>query len=500
MRSIFFLLSLLYLQSNLQAQITSDALLFSETRPTVNARSMALGNALGALGADMSTANLNPAGIAVYRKKVEFALSLGGLSNTTRTSFLDNYRKDRLNQFSFGNVGLVIASKTRARDNEWKSVNVGITFNRLADYTRNFTYQGLSTGSRIQSFAEGASGIAPDNLDPYEGWVAYNAYLMDTVGGYNYVPNGGISDNSYTNKYQNVRRTGGLNELGFTLGGNYNNKLYLAATLGVNFMNMNEDRLYQETSDSLDFQAMDFIENRNVKGTGINLKIGMIYRINKLLRMGLAIHTPTAYRLIDSYNSGLYARIAYDSLLRESNYAIEDQTPNVLQHDLVTPWVFMGSVGLVIPKRGFIGLDVEYTDYSWASFALLENERTAANNQFVNDLNNRVQNAYRGVLKARIGAEIALGLARIRLGYQFQTSPYQQSVEGVSDMRHDISAGLGLRWKHFYLDFAYVHTLTDFEYSPYNHSRVIQRVTGTSQTGHIMITMGVSIFRDHQNR
>ncbi|CAA6801924.1 MAG: Outer membrane protein transport protein (OMPP1/FadL/TodX) [uncultured Aureispira sp.] len=494
MKSIFILLALFFMHTQSKAQITSDALLFSENHQTVTARSMALGNALGALGGDMSTANLNPAGIAIYRR-MELGISLGGLFDNTKTDFLSNQTKDRLSQMTFGNIGLVIASPLRRSRTKWKAVNVGLTFNRIANYARNFTYQGASTGSRIQSFAENSAGISSENLDPYEGWLAYNAYLMDSVSG-GYTPNGGVSDSSYTNKYENIRRTGGVNELGFTVGGNYDNKLYIAATLGVDFMEMNEDHLYQETSDSLDFIALDFTENRNVKGTGINLKIGMIYRINKLVRIGLAVHTPTAYRLVDSYNSGLYGEIIYDSLLQATNYAMEDADPLVLQHDLVTPWVFMGSVGIVIPKRGFIGLDVEYSDYSWASFALLENERTVANNKFINDLNDRVVAGYKGVLKARIGAEMAFGLARLRLGYQFQTSPYEESIAGVTDMRHDISAGLGLRWKHFYLDFGYSHTLKDFEYSPYTSSSTIQRVTGASQTGHAMLSIGALIFRD----
>lgn len=494
MKSIFILLTLFFIYSESQAQITSDALLFSENHQTITARSMALGNALGALGGDMSTASLNPAGIAIYRR-MEIGLSVGALFDNTKTNFLGNQTKDRLSQFSFGNVGLVVAAPMRRSRTNWKAVNVGLTFNRIANYARNFTYQGASTGSRIQSFAENSAGYSTETLDPYEGWLAYNSYLMDSVAG-GYVANGGVSDSTYTNKYENVRRTGGVNELGLTIGGNYNNKLYIGATIGIDFMEMNEDHLYQESSDSLDFVALDFIENRNVKGTGINLKIGMIYRINKLVRVGLAIHTPTAYRLVDSYNTGLYGEIVYDSVLQQTNYPMEDAEPLVLQHDLVTPWVFMANVGIIIPKRGFIGLDVEYSDYSWASFALLDNERTAANNKFINDLNDRVQAGYRGVLKARLGAEIAFGLARVRLGYQFQTSPYEESIAGVTDMRHDISAGLGLRWKHFYLDFGYSHTLKDFEYSPYTSSTTFQRVTGASQTGHAMLSVGALIFRD----
>ena len=495
MRNVFFLFIILCFQQHLQAQMVSDGLLFSETQPTITARSLALGNSLGAMGGDMAAASLNPAGIAVYRR-MEIALSLGGLFNGTSTDFVGYGARDRISQFSFGHAGMVFAAKLRKKSTKWKTINVGITFNRLANYARNFTFQGISNGSRLQAFAANAYGSTVANLDPFEGWVAYNAYLIDSTGPASYIANGGVSDTTYTTKSQTVHRRGGVNELGFTLGANYNHKLYIAGTIGINFMSMTEDKSYQELADSMDLQAFDFNENRTIKGTGINFKIGIIYRISKIFRMGFAIHTPTAYRLVDSYNSGLYGRIVYDSLLRESNYPMVDQEPEVLQHDLATPWVFSGSFGAVIAKRGFINVDVEFTDYSWANFSLLDNERTPSNNQFINQFNRDVQGQYKGTLKARIGGEVAVGIARIRLGYQFQTSPYVHEVSGVTDFRHDISAGFGFRWKHFFLDFAYRHTLMDFAYTPYRHASLVQNVTGLSQTGHAMITVGASIFRD----
>ncbi len=494
MKNIFFLFLIFLLHESLQAQMRSDALLFSETHPTITARSMGLGNALGALGGDLSTASLNPAGMAVYRR-MEVALSMGAYFDNTSTDFVGYGYKDRTSKFSFGGFGLVLAAKMRNERNKWKSFNVGLTINRIANYARDFTFEGISTGSRIQSFAENANGYAIDELGSLEGYIAWQAYLIDSVAPYTYSPNGGVSDSTYTLKNQSVQRTGGVNELGLTIGANYNNKLYLAATIGVDFMTMKEDRNYTEIGDSMDFQTLSFTENRDIKGTGINLKIGMIYRINKMFRFGLAIHTPTAYRIVDSYNTGLSAQILYDSSLQTTNFPMENEYAEILQHNMATPWVFMGSLGIVIGKKGFIGLDVEYTDYSWASFSLLENDKTPGNTKFINDLNNDIGNLYQGVLKARIGGEIAIKMARIRLGYQFQTSPQTNAVEGVTDMRHDISAGFGIRWKHFFLDFAYVHTLSDFEYRPYNHSRLVQQVTGMSQTGHAMLTVGASIFR-----
>ena len=172
----------------------------------------------------------------------------------------------------------------------------------------------------------------------------------------------------------------------------------------------------------------------------------------------------------------------------------------MLQHDLATPWVFAGSFAAVFGRRGFIGLDVEYLDFSTASFSLLENDRTPQNNQFIDGVNDGIRDSYRGVFRARIGGEFALGLARIRLGYRFQSSPYAIAVDGVTDIRQDISAGLGFRWKHFYLDMAYNHTLSDFEYSPYATSMNLQRVIGNNNTGQIMVTLGIVLFRDQSEQ
>ncbi len=480
----------------LQAQDVSDALLFSETHPSITARAMGVGNALGALGGDLSTASLNPAGLAIYRR-AEFSFSLGSYGHATKTDFFGNAERFRQNRLAFGNAGLVIPTRIRDRNSEWKMINFGLTFNRLANFDGGLSYQGTTTGSRVQAIAEGAQGLSDPDSDPYLAGPAYQAYLIDALGNGNYIGNGGSADpDALVDKSQTVSRSGGINELGLTIGGNYNNKLYLAASLGVNFLNYRDERLYSEFTPDLNYISMDLEESRSIEGTGVNLKLGVIYRINKMFRVGATVHTPTAYRLTDSYNTGLDAAIIYNDTLRETFFSMQDQVPNVLQHNMATPWVFMLSGGAILGKRGFIGLDVEYLDFGTASFSLLEDERTSANNQFINGVNNAVEDSYQGVFRARIGGEVTLGIARLRAGYQFQSSPYEVAVDGISDFRHDISAGFGFRWKHFYVDAAYQHTLREFEFSPYATSVNFQRVENNVTNSQVMLTVGLVLFRD----
>lgn len=496
---LFFLFTALLSTSCLYAQTVSDALRFSETHPMINARSMGVGNALGALGADLSMASTNPAGLGVYRR-AEVGLSMGMFNAATTTDFLGNTTRDRFNRIQFGSIGLIIPTRIRRGGSDWKFVNFGMTFNRLANYGQNFLFQGISQGSRVSAFAERASGLNINQLDPYGEEMAYTAFLIDLDRQGNYVPNGGIDDNTVLYRSQTVSRTGGMNELGFSFSGNFKNKLYLGATVGIDFLNYREERYYEEQDrdNLIDFDNMTFEEDLTITGTGINLKLGMIYRINQMFRVGLSVHTPTGYRLRESYNAALTADIVYVDSLRTTDFSIDDGfEPRVLQHDLATPWVVAGSVGAIFGRRGFIGLDVEYLDFSSAQFSLLEDDRTPENNQFMNGLNNDIEQTYRGVFRARLGGEFSLGIFRVRLGYRFQTSPYNLSVDGVTDFRHDISGGVGFRWKHFYLDAAYNHTITDFEYAPYSTSTNLQRVTGQNSAGMVMLTLGAVMFRDN---
>lgn len=480
------------------AQFSSDALLFGETHQSVTARGLGSGNILGGLGADLSNASTNPAGLGVYRK-TEIGISLGSLTDITQNSFLTANSKEqgRYSQLAFGGIGALITMELDDYS-EWKFVNFGMSVNRLANFGQDIELAGTNEGSRLLSIRDAANGFAPNDLYPYESQLAYDAYLIDLDGNNTNTYVAAVIPSDIIEKRQSVERKGGITELGFSMAANYQNKLYLGATLGIDFLNYKDYRFYSEaaTNDTISFVGFDFSEYRNVTGTGINLKLGMLYRVNKVVRVGFSIHTPTAYRLSETYDTELGGTVYYNNVLRDSS--IKSPIIQQLQHNYVSPWVFAGNVGIVIGKRGFIGIEAIYKDYSWSKFSLIDADDTPDNRQFMSDLNRQIERSYTGTFNIGIGGEVNFGLARVRAGYRLQTSPYQQSVVGVSDLRHDISAGFGLRWKHFFLDLAYVHTLRQFEYIPYNSDSQPQRVTSTRQTSQVMLTMGFSIFQDDE--
>jgi len=488
----------------LEAQMSSDALLLSEHAHFTTARSMGVAGAMGALGGDMSSMFNNPAGLGVYRSS-EFQISPGLQFTGIRTTFVsDSLLPLALNNRTgiyFGGLGFVYSEELTG---DWKNVNFGISYSRLASFNRSFSFSGVSTGSRLVNFTEEAnnSGALPGNLDPFEEQLAWDAYFIDNPnGGASYV--GAATDSNYIKKSQLFRQSGGISELGICLAGNYKHKLYIGGTLGVDFIKQRELKDYEESdlSGNMDFKSLRFREERNVSGIGINFKLGLIYRVSKHLRMGLAIHSPTAYGLNETYDTQLSGAVIWNDTLRTTTDENALASPTgEFQHNFYSPWLFNFNVGIVLgdkdaKTKGFISLEGEYLDYSSATFSLKASDAsvTIGDQEYINKVNSAISGTYQGVARAKIGAELALDKIRLRAGYRLQTSPYQKAVKGVNDFRNDISLGFGIRNEDFFFDIAYNYTIAGFEYSPYyatserNNPRTVNDLNG----GVFLLSFGV---------
>ena len=117
----------------------------------------------------------------------------------------------------------------------------------------------------------------------------YNVYSND------------IYDSGY-GQLMNRRETtsGNIGEYTFSFGANYNDRLYLGGTFGLQSVRWDEKILHSESDigDSIDFfNAFDFTQNDRTTGVGYNFKIGAIARPLDFLRIGISYELPTFYRL-----------------------------------------------------------------------------------------------------------------------------------------------------------------------------------------------------------
>jgi len=265
----------------------------------------------------------------------------------------------------------------------------------------------------------------------------------------------------------------------------------LGVTVGFVFASFTENSVYNE-SDTVDdlipfYNSLSFTEDLDIRGNGLNLKVGGIYLISKQLRVGAAIHTPTRFRLTERFQTNIVYDFTDDGA--ENDGAFEASSPSdPVDYDIKTPWRFIGSSALLIKKIGFISAELEYINYGSASFREPRRvDGTAVSTGFFNDLNQEVSDELNSALLLRLGGEYAMKKLRFRAGVNVGTAPFA-GESGFMDPEY--SAGIGFREKKFFIDAAYTLSSVNEGFIPYQSSFSEQFVTIDDQQNRILLTLG----------
>ncbi len=469
-RSIVFILISFFAFTFINAQSAIEALRYSELRSGGTARTIAIGGAIGALGADFSTLSSNPAGLAVFRKS-EFILSPSLVSvNTVSTLDGNEVTGSRKGNFNLENIGVIFNNKPK-RKPKWKSFNLGIGYNRLVSFHRTMKYEGDGNSSILESFTELSAGNSIEELYEYDANLAYNVNAIDQIAGSPgvWAPFDDFSQGSLYRE-ETLSITGGMNEFVISFAGNFNDKFYMGMTLGAPLINYEQRRVYTETdpfNNIWEFEQLTFEETLTTSGIGVNLKAGIIFKPIQSLRIGLAAQSPTGLALTDNFQ----ARLSYDAIYFESdpntaNLPVSDEAESlegVFDYNLSTPMRVSASVAFV-QKFGFISAEVEYLDYGLASFNLTKNTSSTPVEIQEREVNNEISNSFQSAVNIKLGAELALGKSwRLRGGYSLIPTPFDDD-DIVDDL---ISFGAGFRGRSFYLDLAYRAILQSQGYTPF---------------------------------
>ena len=455
------------------AQNQVDALRYSQMLYGGTARSLSMGNAFGALGADFSVLSMNPAGIGIY-KTSEFSFTPALYVGKTVSDYEGKSGEDLKYNFNVSSLGVVFTGKPKNPENSWKGFQFGMGVNRTGNYNNAIVIEGPnSKNSMLDDYLSAANGTKPEDLGQFDTELAFNTYLLDTLGGLtNYisaVPRGGTVQNKL------IETNGSTNEMVLTVGANYNDKLYIGGTFGFPYLHYSETGTYKETDagDTIGgFKSMtkhDFLET---SGTGFNFKFGLIYRITNWVRIGAAVHTPTFYNLTDRYSSDMHAE--YDN---GDKYTAESPEGR-FDYKLNTPLRAIGSIAFVIGQTALISADYEFVDYSEA--------RLKAKNEQFADQNNNISQMYKPTSNLRVGAEVKLAPISLRAGYQLNFSPYAKGLNDGQKMA--FSGGIGLRDKSYFVDIAYVYSRLTEDY--YLYSSVPNASINKFSSHNILLTFG----------
>lgn len=490
-------------------QTQLDALRFSQLEYGGTARSVAMGNSFGALGADLSSMAINPAGIALYRKgEISFTPAL---SNSNISSSFNGTNKTSIdNGFLVNNIGFAIAFNDETNTSDWKGASFGFAYNRLNNFRQTAVIEGVNDkGSMIGVFVDNANIQDPtgsyNSLNDFYEKAAYECYLID----YFYAGDESeywspVTDEGKYGEIQRktIRREGGMGEFDFSFGVNYKDILYLGGTMGIQSLNYRESSTYKESEipyssytvnivnadtsysyilDSPDYFTVD--EDLSISGTGINLKLGLIARPIDWLRVGAAFHTPTFLSLTDNYETSFYAK--YDFELPngqvERDWITSYDQP--YSYELRTPMRFVGSLGFVIMKIAAVNVDYEYVDFSRAVYSHFEDDFTHTNELISSELTS--------ASNVRAGAEVKLGAFSLRGGFGMYGNPYSSDLNRIDATKFVYSGGAGISGGNFYVDFAYSLSTYKDNYFMYNGYVDEPIPTLTFKQGVGMVTFGV---------
>ncbi len=503
-----------------KAQTMYDALTFSENDYEGTARTMAMGNAFTALGGDLGSITINPAGSAVANySQVTItpgvSISVNSAAGTSSAYFDRNYRTT-MGRFDIPNVGLNFNFKTN-RVRGIKNWSLGVVVNKTGNYTDDLYARGLnSTSSFAGSLATLAAGYSRSALtltnsyDPYynsnipfdvilgfESGIIDNIVSSNSAGetlqdDYNYV---GVTENYKWNSetgeidWSSFAPGGALDQiyakrtLGYKYdyvinwGANISDIVYVGVNLGITDMAYDQEYYIKESSGgtAADYSAFDtqfsylkYTNRYSASGVGVYGKFGVIVTPGSGLRFGAAIQTPTSTTIRETWGASA-------SVSTLSSYGGGDaSTPTgEYRYRLINPMIFNAGVAYTLGSIGLISVDYEVVPYNTMYFR----EIGTNDNSGFDDANNDIKDYMGTSHSLRAGLEIRpVSSFAVRLGYGLTTSPekyYASSgdMEKVKSNKQKFAFGLGYSSrKSFFLDAAFQGTRYANQYIyPYDY-------------------------------
>lgn len=433
-----------------------DAINFSQNIYGGTARSMALGNAVTAVGGDLGTVGINPAGSAVAYYG-QFTITPGVTVPSVRSSI--NYDgggdEQHRSRFTLPNCGISMSFPT----GNYSGLK-NFTFAFVANQTSNFNmspYTSWRNGqnSKLAEFASAAYGYDENVLAEYSAfnnsdipWDVLAAYQSGMFGSYEKGEYGGYvgnterisEDGSYhfvpgeLSQTSSVNRTGVKSDIVINMAWNFNDNLYLGVNMGIPSATYRYSEFFSEAPVNIEqfpiafhegdtyFRSGSYEYNYLADISGIYAKVGLIWLPTRNIRLGAAIQTPTIMTVKEAWKYG--CATDFDNV-RFNGDIVSPQ--GEYTYGIRTPYRFNLGAAVTIGTRGFLSADYEMADYSVMRFKDVYDDgydRYITNSDAFYDVN-QTNKYFCGLAhQLRVGGELKVTPAfALRAGYTLSTSP-----------------------------------------------------------------------------
>ena len=391
--TLFVVTSMSYSQS---LDYQDLALIFSQDDVNGSARFTGMSGAFGAVGGDISSISINPAGIAMYNNS-----AFSGTFNSRETDITSTYYGNPLTTqdqfFNISHAGAVLVFDNTF-NSEWSKFALGFNYRITKDFNDSFLSQGNSGVATFTNFP------LEDSTTP----IDYN-----------------IADEQFFNTVYN----GEISELNIAFSAVHLNKLYIGASFNTYDLNFSQRSTLTEFNNDGDGNVLDanFYQENITTGNGFSLNAGFIYKLHPSFRVGLSYQTPTWFTDIieitnitnnDGYFGDTEIIVSNDNSIY-NNTAGNFFPSQELIYKLKTPSKLTASAAFIIGRKGLISID--YINKSYQNIKLSNDNFVSENQFFQNDLKN--------THSVNIGSEWRMDRFSIRGGYRFEQSPNKNTMD-----------------------------------------------------------------------
>lgn len=420
------------------AQNVVDAVRYGSSEINGTARYRAMGGAFGALGGDPTCMSDNPAGIAIYRGTNVFSLSPNFI-HTNIAADGTEVTKTSQNSFGFSNLAWVGSFRTPSCES-LVNLNFGISVNRRHETHQNYDLiidgdlPKFSKGSFGEYLTNQANNYLGNAKDPYEefDWkndytsapfmsmMAWNCYAIDENPDNKYSVIDPLWDSTpYQRLY--TREDTRMDNFNFTMAANFDDQLYIGATLGIMDLHSTMITEFDEDYDfNYEGSYIAYDNEFETTATGAEFKLGLLWAPVDGFRVGAAIHTP------------FYATVheMYDGAMCTDDERCEDweNYNDDWYFELRTPWEYQLSAAYIF-DQGLISVEYDARDFSAMKYDASNRYRYALPKSYFRQANDQIDKCLKMQHTLKLGAEYRITkVFSARAGYAFTTSPYTDAA------------------------------------------------------------------------
>ncbi len=432
------------------------SILFSGNDGNGSARFVSMGGAFGALGGDISSITINPAGLSVFNGS-HASIAFQSRSTDYATNYYGNSITTQDEYFKISNAGAVFTFED-VNSGDWTKMAIGVNYRVLTDFENTFV-------------ASGNSGLATFDNFPLD--TSATPIVYDVA-----------ENQRFTNFYN-----GDISELSLAFSGLHQDNFHIGA--GINFydLNFSQQSILNETNNDGNGNTLNarFYQENFTTGTGFSLSAGFIYKPSKAFRLGLSYQSPTWFTEViedtnitnnDGFFGDTEIEVSNDNVIYDNTVGGNLPVQSLL-YKLRTPSKITASAAIVFGKFGLISVD--YISRNFKGLNLSDDDFSTENLFFDNQL--RRTNSFNA------GTEWRIDKLSLRGGYRYEQSSDANAID--SDNLQSYSLGLGCNFGTVKLDLAYSNSTRTGLYNFYPQFNQVD--PAELNIDNTIITAGISI-------